>query len=199
MPARKKRPSADKTRKCILKAAQKLFASNGFNGTSISMIAKKASVNQSLIYHHFASKELLWREVKAQFLGTIFDEAMLYELDHVNNVRDYITKHAHTRYAFLLKHPDALRILIWQTLEDDQKQLTLLTSPIAKHLSNGVKRFQDAGQLRNDVSAELIHLMINQLIRGILSYPTFQQYSEKQKLGLLNQGILLLLDGIVLK
>ena len=50
----KLRPSADKTRKKILLSAQKIFAQDGFSGASISKIAAKASINKSLIYHHFS-------------------------------------------------------------------------------------------------------------------------------------------------
>ena len=40
----------------IINAARTCFVEKGFAGTSISAIAKKAQINQSLIDHHFGNK-----------------------------------------------------------------------------------------------------------------------------------------------
>ncbi len=45
-----------KTKKMILQVAEELFAEKGFDGTSITMIAKTAGVNRALIYYHFKDK-----------------------------------------------------------------------------------------------------------------------------------------------
>ena len=44
------------TKEKILNAAIKVFASNGYHGSSISDIAKKAQVSKALFYHYFESK-----------------------------------------------------------------------------------------------------------------------------------------------
>ena len=41
----------------ILMASMELFATNGFPGTSVNAIAKKAGVSKGLIYNYFESKE----------------------------------------------------------------------------------------------------------------------------------------------
>ena len=46
----------DSTTTAILEAAEELFLEKGFDGASLSEIARKAGVNQSLIAHHFGSK-----------------------------------------------------------------------------------------------------------------------------------------------
>jgi len=43
----------------ILQMAEKLFAENGFDGTSIRDIAKEANVNIAMISYYFGSKEKL--------------------------------------------------------------------------------------------------------------------------------------------
>lgn len=43
----------------IIETALELFATNGFHGTSISMIAKKAEISKGLMYNYFSSKEEL--------------------------------------------------------------------------------------------------------------------------------------------
>jgi AcrR family transcriptional regulator len=56
------RPS-EVTRERILKAAERLFAERGYDGTSIRAIVAKARVNQAAINYHFAGKDGLYREV----------------------------------------------------------------------------------------------------------------------------------------
>lgn len=43
----------------ILKVSEELFAKNGFDGTSVRMIAKAASINVAMISYYFGSKEKL--------------------------------------------------------------------------------------------------------------------------------------------
>jgi AcrR family transcriptional regulator len=47
----------EEKRQKILDAALKLFAYSGFEGTTISKIAKKAEVSKGLVYNYFSSKE----------------------------------------------------------------------------------------------------------------------------------------------
>ena len=63
------RPS-EVTRDRILKAAERLFAERGYEGTSIRAIVARARVNQAAINYHFEGKEGLYREVlRAAFRG----------------------------------------------------------------------------------------------------------------------------------
>jgi AcrR family transcriptional regulator len=52
-----------KTKDKILDAAEKLFASEGYNGTSIRAISKEAGVFLSAVNYHFGSKEALLQAV----------------------------------------------------------------------------------------------------------------------------------------
>ena len=61
------RPS-DITRERILKAAERLFAERGYDGTSVRAIVARARVNQAAINYHFAGKEGLYREICARRL-----------------------------------------------------------------------------------------------------------------------------------
>ena len=53
----------ESSRKKILDAALKLFAERGFDGTSISTVAKEAGVAKGLIYNYFESKEELIHQI----------------------------------------------------------------------------------------------------------------------------------------
>ncbi|MCK4539445.1 MAG: TetR/AcrR family transcriptional regulator [Candidatus Krumholzibacteria bacterium] len=51
------------TRETLLRSAQKLFARFGFNKTTVDEIASAAHIAKSTLYHHFASKEEIFRAV----------------------------------------------------------------------------------------------------------------------------------------
>jgi AcrR family transcriptional regulator len=60
----------ENTRDAIVKAAVRLFAEKGFQGTSVRDIIVKARVNQAAINYHFKSKDGLYLEV----LKTAFEK-----------------------------------------------------------------------------------------------------------------------------
>nr|WP_319394474.1 TetR/AcrR family transcriptional regulator [uncultured Desulfobacter sp.] len=58
----------------ILKAAQELFQSNGFIGTSMDKIAEQAQVTKQTVYRYFKSKEALFKSaLEAQRLEATND------------------------------------------------------------------------------------------------------------------------------
>jgi AcrR family transcriptional regulator len=71
------RPS-EITRERVMKAAERLFAERGYEGTSVRAIVAKARVNQAAINYHFAGKEGLYREV----LRTAFRALTAHHLAH---------------------------------------------------------------------------------------------------------------------
>jgi AcrR family transcriptional regulator len=46
-----------KNKECLLKAALKVFAANGYHGSSVADIAKEAGVSKALFYHYFECKK----------------------------------------------------------------------------------------------------------------------------------------------
>jgi AcrR family transcriptional regulator len=59
----RKRLSADERRAKILSAAVRAFARNGYDGTTMDGIAKRAQVTKPVLYDHFSSKQALFLAV----------------------------------------------------------------------------------------------------------------------------------------
>ncbi len=63
--ARPRKSEARNTRQAILDASLDLFAEHGYFGTSMREIARTVGVRESALYHHFDSKEAVFRELIA--------------------------------------------------------------------------------------------------------------------------------------
>mgnify|MGYP001190516760 CR=1 FL=1 len=113
------RPS-EVTRERITKAAERLFAERGYDGTSIRAIVAKARVNQAAINYHFDGKDGLYREV----LRTAFRAMTEHQLAHAEETRAMSREAA--LHAFIRRqlHPlmardefsRYLRIFNWETV-----------------------------------------------------------------------------------
>jgi AcrR family transcriptional regulator len=66
---------AAQTREAIIEAARELFASDGFDASSIDAIAARAEVSKGAVYHHFADKQELFaalcRETQYRVLNEV--------------------------------------------------------------------------------------------------------------------------------
>lgn len=72
---RKTKAEAEKTRERILKSAKKLFEKQGYAGSSIGEICKESGVTKGALFHHFSSKENLFREVWTNLQKKMDEEA----------------------------------------------------------------------------------------------------------------------------
>ena len=51
------------TKDVIIVKARQVFARDGYDGLSIRLLAKKANIASSVIYHHYANKDVLLRSM----------------------------------------------------------------------------------------------------------------------------------------
>jgi AcrR family transcriptional regulator len=113
------RPS-EVTRERIMKAAERLFAERGYDGTSIRAIVAKARVNQAAINYHFDGKDGLYREV----LRNSFRALTENQLAHAKEVGTLSREEALAAFIRRQLHPlmardeysRHMRIFNWETV-----------------------------------------------------------------------------------
>lgn len=143
----------------ILEIAEKLFAENGFDGTSIRQISKEADVNIAMISYYFGSKEKL---LEALLLYRTGDFNM--ELEHlvskgqgflktVDDIVELVVKKIHrNRRTYKIIHfeysNDNRNIDFDSYIEQKKENYKLI--------QNFVTRGQEAGVFAKNVSTELI-------------------------------------------
>jgi AcrR family transcriptional regulator len=71
---------AGDTRDELLRAALRLFAAKGYEGTSVRAIAREVGLSESVLYAHFESKRAIFEEVLAA-LGPLSAVTVLADLD----------------------------------------------------------------------------------------------------------------------
>ena len=64
------------TRDRLLDSAERLFAENGVDATSLRHITNDAEANLASVNYHFGSKEELFRQVFARRIGPINQERL---------------------------------------------------------------------------------------------------------------------------
>jgi len=55
--------TSDLRRQLILGAAKRCFARHGYTGTTTKSVAAAAAISEALLFRHFPSKQLLYREI----------------------------------------------------------------------------------------------------------------------------------------
>lgn len=160
----KNRPSADPTRGRILQAARKLFVKQGFAATSISQIAKKANINQSLIYHHFGSKQQLWKAVKAYLLKK--EEPTPIVFDTTAGLKVFLEQVLRHRFDIYLHNPDLSRMVAWQRLETSSKDLIGNPYLGPEQWREPIIELQKSGELRSDLDPDVVITIIISIIPG---------------------------------
>ncbi|HYA05848.1 MAG TPA: CerR family C-terminal domain-containing protein [Xanthobacteraceae bacterium] len=141
------RPS-EVTRERIMKAAERLFAERGYDGTSIRAIVAKARVNQAAINYHFDGKDGLYRAV----LRAAFRALTEQQLAHAEEVRAMSPDAALREFIRRQLHPlmardelaRQLRIFNWETVRPTAVFRNLVSeeaTPFMGLASDLVRRF----------------------------------------------------------
>ena len=158
------RPS-DVTRERIMKAAERLFAERGYDGTSIRAIVAKARVNQAAINYHFEGKDGLYREVlRAAFRAMTEDQ-----LAHAAETKAMSREEALHAFVRRQLHPlmgrdeysRHMRIFNWETVRPTPVFRSLLSeeaTPFMGLAADLVARFMP-GADRRTITVASIWLM----------------------------------------
>ena len=111
IPRRRGRPVEPVPTSAVLEAAQHVFAESGYQGASMSTIARGCGVTKAALYNHFSSKEALYIAVLediATRLGSLVEQA----LKEPGELLERIDALGEAVVRYLGAHPPASRLLI---------------------------------------------------------------------------------------
>ena len=126
-----RRPGTTTTKDAILDAARELFASRGYDGTTIRGIATAAGVDPALVHHFFGSKDDLFLTV-LEVPGTVMERVPRLITEDLGQAGEHLARF----YLSLYESPDTRAAM-----------LTAIRSAIAQE--------QAARVLRESITARL--------------------------------------------
>lgn len=155
------RPS-EVTRERIVKAAERLFAERGYDGTSIRAIVAKARVNQAAINYHFDGKDGLYREI----LRNVFRSLTENQLAHAQELKAMSREEALSDFVRRQLHPlmsrdeysRAMRVINWETVRPTPVFRSLVSEEAAPFMglaTDLVRRFLPDADNRTALAAAI--------------------------------------------
>ena len=70
----RRRARAERTRRRLLRAARRLFATRGYDATRVELVAERAGITRVALYYHFRDKCTLFRAVCEEVEGECIEE-----------------------------------------------------------------------------------------------------------------------------
>lgn len=116
----------------IMRVALELFAADGYHGTTISSIARKAGISQGLLYNYFESKEDLIRTIIFSGLDII---SGLLDPDNDGMITQQEMEHFLGRFFDLLKDD----LFYWRLYFS-----LFVQSPVARLAEDRLTEFMDS-------------------------------------------------------
>lgn len=160
MAERPLRADAQRNREKVLRAAREAFAASGY-GVPLDEIAALAGVGPGTVYRHFPSKEELFEAVITARLRDLIDDARS-RADDADPGRAFFGFLERIRQEAAAKRdlPDAIAIA--GSLQDD----------LYAALDALLRRAQQAGAVRPDITTPDLIVLLKGLLRSIGDVPT---------------------------
>lgn len=162
----------------ILQRAEEQFAEHGYQGASLSAIARAAGFGNPGLLHHFPSKAKLYRAVLEALAGDVtgrLEAGLAGQAD----ARARLALFVDLQIDWIRARPHGFRVIQRELLDNAERVAAAQALPLRAYLLLGldlIEAAQRAGAARRDVPA----IVLLSVILGTLSYaasvrPTFAQ------------------------
>jgi AcrR family transcriptional regulator len=178
----------------LLDAAEELFTNNGFHGTSISDICKKADTAVGTFYIYFETKTdvyryLMWKykkEIKTLLADSIKGCTTRYEMER-EGIKCFV--------KFALRTPNVYNI-IWGSLSIDQKLFVDYYTSFAESYTRALKKSGNEVQTDDPTTIAYILMGISNFV-GIRAI--FEQMNDEDIDRIIDETVMPSLQGGIFK
>lgn len=140
---RSRRLPADRRRVQLLAVALKVFATNGFNATTMDDIADEAGVTKPLLYQHFESKRALYLELVDAVANDLL-EAIGKAVAQADGPRQQVEGGLAAYFDLVLTHGDAFKLLFGSDVPNDP-ELSRAVQGVERTIAEAIEVLIDAG------------------------------------------------------
>jgi AcrR family transcriptional regulator len=181
--------SAEDRRHQILQVATELFASKGYEGATTREIAKRAKVNEAIIFRHFPTKEeLYWAVIENKCLVSAKKSFLTDVLEAGQPVRETFVTLAETILRRREKDQTLARLLLFSALENHRLSQRFFQSYVADYyevLGDYIQQRIEAGEFRK-LDAQLAArgflgmIVYHSLIQDLFGGNKFHAYDARE-------------------
>ncbi|CAH0994558.1 HTH-type transcriptional regulator BetI [Emticicia aquatica] len=180
----------------ILETALKLFVEFGFHGTPTSKIAKEAGVANGTLFHYFATKETLIKELYVSIKNEL-NQLLMAKLDVNDEIKIAAKKLYSNTILWALANKDKFHYI--QQVQFSP-HLAQIPSDVSLEQTKMHTEFIELGKAKGAIKlmpTDFIFTLVNSQITGIYQYILTQPPTQQHEI--IEQGFEMIWDLIALK
>jgi TetR/AcrR family transcriptional regulator len=165
----------------ILAAALQVFATTGFEGSSLREIAAHAGLQHQLVVYHFKTKDALWREV----VSSIFEQSQRErQLSYwasrveVQGAADALREMLRAFALFTARRPELQRLLSFEGQADSERLdwlIEIYIRPLYEISTAAIRAAQRAGMARPGDPGRLHYAVIGVITTSLVFSKEYQR------------------------
>jgi AcrR family transcriptional regulator len=179
------------TRRCILEAAQRLFASHGYHGASIRDIVQACGVSNAALYYHFGSKQDLYFEVLGEYIAAVVDQMQKADTGE-GTCRSRLTRVALAYSQIILESQNVLQTLLRDVAQFDREDIARLIPSLSNQIPAAIATILEdgitAGEVR-PVPTQRTGLLMSGMVNAMAVWRLYNEIGTS-----LEQAVDLLID-----
>src|SRR5215212_8611930 len=161
-PAPPRAHDPERTRQDILNVATEEFASAGFSGARVDMIAERTRTSKRMIYYYFGSKEGLYLAALEKVYGELRADEMSLDVTHESPV-DALRHLIEFTFDYQEAHPEFFRLVNAENVNcgkyiEQSEAIRPLNVSIIDVVASILQRGQEQGFFRSGLDPVDVHM-----------------------------------------
>lgn len=161
----------------IINASLELIAESGIQSLTIKNLSKKIGLVESAIYRHYESKT----QILIALLDTIGEQTKYSNEEKVDSIFEFIEEKLENHFLTFQKNPALVSVVFAEDLFQNEPQLVektrLKVEKSLSALSELIQQGQQRREIRTDIDAGIISIMINGSLRMLVKQWKMSGYS----------------------
>ena len=155
----------ERTRQDILNVATEEFASAGFSGARVDMIAERTRTSKRMIYYYFGSKEGLYLAALEKVYGELRAAEMSLDVTQ-DSPLDAMRRLIEVTFDYQEAHPEFVRLVNTENVNygryiEQSEAIRSLNVSIIDVVASILQRGQEQGLFRSDLDPVDVHMLIS--------------------------------------
>ncbi len=161
----------------IINASLEIIAENGIQSLTIKNLSKKIGLVESAIYRHYESKT----QILIDLLDAIGEQTKFSNKTEVDSIFEFIEKKLGKHFQTFQENPASVSVVFAEDLFQNEPKLVektrLKMEKSLSALSELILQGQQRGEIRPDIDAGIISVMINGSLRMLVKQWKMSGYS----------------------